>query len=364
MRIAMISTPFVSVPPKGYGGTELIVHELVEGLVGRGHEVALFATSDSTSSAELRSLYREACWPPDPTHDLNHVSWAMQQVRDEGFDLVHAHSACALALSRLMPEIPILYTLHHVREESLSSYYAYFRDVHYIAISADQAARETPLPNMHVIHHGLDPRHYQWTEKPEEYVCFIGRFSEIKGPHTAIDVAQRAGVPIRVAGEVHPPDREFAEREVLPRLEKPHVSYLGTLGMEGKVPFFRAARAMLMPITWNEPFGLVMIEAMLSGCPVVAFPGGSVPELVDEGVTGFVVRDAESMAEVIRPGGPIERIDRKRCRERAVERFESGRMAEEHEILYRNVAASPNPLDQRWLPASLQREGHRQRNGS
>jgi glycosyltransferase involved in cell wall biosynthesis len=363
MRIAMISTPFVSVPPKGYGGTELVVHELVEGLVVRGHEVTLFATWDSKSSAELRSLYTKACWPPDPTHDLNHLSWAMQQIRDEAFDLVHAHSACALALGRLMPEIPILYTLHHVRDESLSSYYAYFPDAHYIAISADQAGRETPLPNMHVIHHGLDPRHYQWSETPEDYVCFIGRFSEIKGPHTAIDVAESAGVPIRVAGEVHPPDQQFAEREVLPRLEKPHVSYVGCIGMEEKVPFFRDARAMLMPIAWNEPFGLVMIEALLSGCPVVAFPHGSVPEVLEEGVTGFVVQDADAMAEVIRPGGPIEHFDRQRCRKRAVERFGSARMVEEHESLYQYITGRPDPVDLRWLPPS-QREAQRQRNGT
>jgi glycosyltransferase involved in cell wall biosynthesis len=337
MRIAMISTPFVSVPPKDYGGTERVVYELVEGLGGRGHDVTLFAPRDSRTSAELRSLYAEACWPPDPMHDMNHVSWAMRQVRDERFDIVHVHSACALALSRLMSEIPLLYTLHHVRDETLSSFYRYFPDPQYIAISVDQASREEPLPHVHVIHHGLDPEHYEWSETPADYVCFIGRFSEIKGPHTAIDVAERAGVPIRVAGEIHVVDREFGEREVLPRLEKTHVTYLGCIGMDGKVPFFRDARALLMPIAWNEPFGLVMIEAMLSGCPVIAFPWGSVPEVVEEGVTGFVVQNEREMQAIIRPGGRLEHFDRRRCRERAVERFGSARMVEEHEALYQRV---------------------------
>jgi glycosyltransferase involved in cell wall biosynthesis len=337
MRIAMLSTPFVSVPPKDYGGTELIVHELVEGLVKRGHDVTLFATWDSQTSAELRSLYDSPCWPPDPMHDINHVSWAMQQIREEKFDLVHAHSAAALAFSRFHSAVPLVYTLHHVRDEILSSFYRHFPGAHYIAISADQAGREIPLPRVSVIHHGLDPDHYQWRERPGDYVCFIGRFSEIKGPHTAIDVAERAGVPIRVAGEVHPPDSEYAEREVIPRLDKPHVDFLGCIGLEEKVPFFRDSRALLVPIAWNEPFGLVMIEAMLSGCPVVAFPRGSVPELVEEGVTGFVVQDEEQMARIVRTGGAVDRFDRERCRQRAVERFGSRRMVQEHETLYRSI---------------------------
>jgi glycosyltransferase involved in cell wall biosynthesis len=337
MRVAMISTPFVAVPPKNYGGTELVVYELVEGLVRRGHEVTLFATWDSRTSATLRSLYDEPRWPPDPMHDLNHVSWAMQQVRDGGYDLVHAHSAIALALSRVVSEIPLLYTLHHVRDETYSSYYGFFPDPQYIAISADQASREVPLEKLEVIHHGLDPNRYECVAQAEAHVCFIGRFSDIKGPHTAIDVAALAGVPIRVAGEIHPPDREYAEREVLPRLEAPHVTFVGSIGMSEKVPFFRSARALLVPITWNEPFGLVMVEAMLSGCPVVAFPRGSVPELVESGVTGFIVESEQEMAETIRPGGPLDRFDRRACRQRAVERFSTDKMVTRHEALYERV---------------------------
>jgi glycosyltransferase involved in cell wall biosynthesis len=344
MRIAMVSTPFVSVPPRDYGGTELVVHELVEGLVRRGHEVTLFATGDSDTSAELRYLYETACWPPNPMTDIAHVSWSMQQIGRGGYDLVHTHSAAALAVARLVPGVPVVYTLHHVRDETLSAFYRHFPEVNYVAISANQAAGEIPLSRVDVIHHGLDPANYRWQERAEAYVGFIGRFSEIKGPHTAIDVAERAGVPIRVAGEIHDVDREFADQEVVPRLHREHVSFLGCLGMAEKVPFFRGARALLMPIAWDEPFGLVMIEAMLSGCPVVAFPRGSVPELVEDGVTGFVVRDEQEMASVIRPGGPLDAFDRRRCRERAVKRFSSARMAEEHERLYRRILCEPSPL--------------------
>jgi glycosyltransferase involved in cell wall biosynthesis len=340
MRIAMISTPFVAVPPRDYGGTELVVYELVEGLVERGHKVTLFATGDSRTSADLRHLYPVAQWPPGIMPDLNHVSWAMRQIARDGCDVVHAHSAGALAFARLLPGIPIVYTLHHVRDEDLSSFYRYFPDPWYVAISADQAGREEPLPRLQVIHHGLDPSIYECTDRPADYVCFIGRFSEIKGPHTAIDVAASGGVPIRMAGAVHPVDREFGEREVQPRLRRPHVTYLGTIGLDRKVPLLRDARALLAPIEWNEPFGLILIEAMLAGCPVVAFPHGSVPELVEPGVTGFVARDAEEMAEVIRPGGALDGFDRRRCRGRAVERFSRARMVADHERLYQRALAT------------------------
>jgi glycosyltransferase involved in cell wall biosynthesis len=344
MKIAMISTPFISVPPREYGGTELIVHELVEGLVARGHQVTLFAPLDSRTSAELRSLYRKACWPPHPLPDVNHTAWAMGQVRDGDFDLVHAHSAAALAISRFVGGTPLVYTLHHVRDEAYSSFYRYYPEVQYVAISHDQAGRETDLPLLQVIHHGLSPSSYEWQESAEPYVCFVGRYSETKGPHTAMDVAERAGVPIRMAGEIHDEDLEFGRRELEPRLHRPHVRDLGPVGRTGKVPLLSAARAMLIPISWNEPFGLVMIEAMLSGCPVVAYPRGSVPELVEEGVTGFVVNTEDEMADVIRPGGRIEGFDRRCCRERAVERFSSARMVAEHEALYERVVEGQEPI--------------------
>jgi glycosyltransferase involved in cell wall biosynthesis len=336
MRIAMISTPFVRVPPRDYGGTELIVHELVEGLLDRGHDVTLFATGDSETRAELRSLYPQPRWPPDPMTDLDHVSWALQQAGTR-YDVIHVHSAAGLALGRLLPRARLAYTLHHDRDERLSDFYRHFPKVQYIAISEDQRAREVPLPRCEVIHHGLDPSRFQWAERPADYVSFVARLARVKGPHTAIDAAGRAGVPIRVAGEVHPVDEEFGQREVEPRLALPHVSYLGAIGAERKAPLLRDSRALLAPIEWNEPFGLILIEAMLSGCPVVAYPRGSVPELVEPGVTGFIVRDEAELVETIRPCGVLDAFDRRRCRERAVARFGRDRMVTQHEALYRRL---------------------------
>src|SRR5215208_20354 len=156
MRIALISTPFLAVPPRLYGGTELIVSELAEGLVRRGHHVELFATGDSHTSALLRSLYREPQWPPEMLADLNHVSWAFQHISEHGsFDVIHAHSAAALACARFVRGTPLIYTLHHARDEQLSAFYRYFQEPHYVAISEDQRRREVPLRHVHVIHHGL-----------------------------------------------------------------------------------------------------------------------------------------------------------------------------------------------------------------
>ncbi len=352
MHIAMISTPFVPVPPRDYGGTELVVYELVEGLLDRGHEVTLFGTGDSHARARLRSLYPHGQWPPDPITDLNHVSWAMQQIAEGEYDVIHAHSAAVLAVARLTPHIPLVYTLHHTHEATLSDYYKHFPDVHYVAISADQRRRETGVERCTVIHHGLDPARYHWTDEPEPYVCFVGRFAREKGPHTAIDAAELAGVPIRIAGDVHPPNHDYFHAEVEPRLRRPHVSSLGCIGTAQKVPLLRAARALLAPIDWEEPFGLILIEAMLSGCPVVSFGRGSVPELIEPGITGFIAGSMEEMADLIRPGGAVDQLDRRRVRARALRRFSRERMLLEYEALYRSVVAEAGRTDRRPITAA------------
>jgi glycosyltransferase involved in cell wall biosynthesis len=339
MRIAMISTPFVPVPPRNYGGTELVVHDLVEALLDRGHDLTLFATGDSRSRARLRSLYARAQWPPEVFTDLNHTSWAMRHVAEGGFVVIHAHSAAALSPGRLVPDAPLVYTLHHAREPEVSEYYRHFPEVAFVAISGDQLQRETGVDRCTVIHHGLDPARYRWTEVPGPYVCFVGRFAPEKGLHTAVDAAALAGVPIRVAGQVHSRDRGYARAELESRLRSPHVTCLGCIGTDQKVPLLRDARALLAPIEWNEPFGLILIEAMLSGCPVVAFRRGSVPELIDHGVTGFIAGSLEEMAEMIRPGGPVDQLDRRRIRAFAVRRFNRARMAAEYECLYDSLAA-------------------------
>jgi glycosyltransferase involved in cell wall biosynthesis len=351
MRIAMISTPFVPTPPRDYGGTELVVAELTEGLLARGHDVTLFATGDSHTSAELRFFYSQAQWPPDPFADLNHVSWALQQVvADEGYDLVHLHSACGIALARVRPDLRVVYTVHHGHEARLSTFYGHLRHaVQFVTISVDQRSHEPELGQCPVIHHGLDPARCEWTTHPQDYVCFIGRFAREKGAHVAIDVAAAAGVPIRVAGRIHPPDRAYAAEELRHRLDQSHVRYLGAIGRTAKAPLLCHARALLAPITWDEPFGMVLIEAMLSGCPVVAFPRGSVPELITPGVTGFIVQSPEEMAATIAPGGPVDQLNRGLCRQVAAQRFSRERMVRDYERVYAEVMATPDGVGPRSI---------------
>jgi glycosyltransferase involved in cell wall biosynthesis len=343
LRIAMISTPFLPVPPRDYGGTELVVYELVEGLLDRGHQVTLFATGDSRTRATLQALYDEPIWPPEPYAELDHVSWAMSHVAKGDYDLVHAHSSPALALGRLATSLPLVYTIHHAQEPALSRYYAHFHEAHFVAISSDQCRRETGTDWCTVIHHGVDASRYQWSERPEPYVCFVGRLAREKGPVTAMDVAARAGVPLRLAGSIHPPDQPYVEAKVLPRLSKPGLTWLGPVGMDQKVPLLRDARALLSPIEWNEPFGLILIEALLSGCPVVAFGRGSVPELIEHGVTGFLATSEDEMVQLIRPGGAVDALDRRRIREAAVRRFDRARMVADYERVYHAAAARHRP---------------------
>jgi glycosyltransferase involved in cell wall biosynthesis len=352
LRIAMISTPFIPVPPKAYGGTELLVYELVEGLLDRGHQVTLFATGDSHTRATLNALYDEAIWPPDHFRELDHVSWAMRQAAEGGYDVVHAHSPSALAFGRLAPGPPLVYTIHHAQEPVLSRYYAHFEGVDFVCISRDQCRRETGTAWCSVIHHGLDASRYQWSEQAEPYVCFVGRLAREKGPVTAIDAAARARVAIRMAGSIHPEDQAYVEDKVLRRMGGPGVTWMGPIGPDQKIPLLRDARALLAPIEWNEPFGLILIEALLSGCPVVAFGRGSVPELVEHGLTGFVASSESDMVELIRPGGPVDGLDRRRIREIAVRRFDRSRMVADYERVYQAAAERGRRSDLRPITAA------------
>lgn len=317
------------------------MYELAEGLVARGHDVTLFATGDSRTAARLEALYDAARWPPESLTEWNHLSWALARVRRDRYDVVHCQQPGALAMSRLLPT-PMVYTLHHAREVELSAYYRHYPWIWFVAISERQRQLEVALPRIAVIHHGLDPTPYLGPTRAGEYVCFIGRLSQVKGPHTAIDVAERAGVEIHVAGAIHDDDDDpdFADREVRPRLARRHVRYLGPIGLERKARLLRNARALLAPIAWEEPFGLIMVEAMHAGCPVVAYPRGAAPEIVEPGVTGFLARDAAEMVDIVRTR--LDGFDRDRCRARAAVRFGRARMVEAYEAYYgRAVEAGP-----------------------
>ena len=340
MRIAIVSTPFVRVPPRGYGGTELFCGALGEALVALGHRVTLFATGDSEFSGELRALYARATWPPATHSEMAHARWALHEVSRAGepFDAVHVNSPYALRAAAELG-LPVVYTLHHRREEELSRIYAAHPDVTYVAISRRQLDLETSLPKASVIHHGLDVALYPPSERPEGLVVHIGRFAPEKGTHLAIEAAARARVPVRVAGRCHEKecDRVYYERYVAPRLSTPGVEYVGEVDHAAKIGLLRSARALLCPILWEEPFGLIAVEGMLVGTPVIGFRRGSFPEIVDEGVTGVLVDDVGEMAQAI---ASLARFDRRACARRARERFSSSLMAAKYESLFAREGTS------------------------
>jgi glycosyltransferase involved in cell wall biosynthesis len=333
VRIAMISTPFVPVPPPRYGGTELIVDELVRGLVQAGHDVTLFATGDSQAPVPLRALVPRAVWPPDPSLELDHAAWAIGEIAGDArrWDVVHGHVPPLLPLARFI-DAPLVQTIHHDRDEALVGRYA-GSSAQLVAISERQRAL-LPEAQSVVIHHGLSPSRFTLGQGQGGYLAFVGRLAPEKGAHVAVEVAAAAGLPLKLAGRPHWRDQRYFREEVLPRVARSRAMLVGEVGGLQKSRLLGAATALLFPVAWEEPFGLVMIEAMLSGTPVVALARGAVPEVVEDGLTGFVCADPVEMTARVRQiaaGG----FDRRRCRARAVQRWSAGRMVAEYQALYR-----------------------------
>jgi glycosyltransferase involved in cell wall biosynthesis len=337
MRIAVVSTPFVRVPPNGYGGTELFCGQLAEELLARGHDVTLFATGDSEFSGELRSCFPTATWPPTESVDRAHIRFCLHEIsRDrQGYDAVQINSSLGLQVARELG-IPIVYTLHHHHEETLGRIYTAHPEVHYVAISQRQLDLEVPLRHATVIHHGLDPAAYPPSRRDDGYVLHLGRFAPEKGTHLAIEAAEDARVPIVVAGRVHEKaqDQAYFDTELAPRLDRPGVIVDGEADHQRKLALLQRARALLCPIRWEEPFGLVAIEAMLVGTPVIGFTRGAFPEIIDDGVTGILVSDAREMTRAIHAAA---RLDRSACAARARKRFSADRMAAEYERVFESM---------------------------
>jgi glycosyltransferase involved in cell wall biosynthesis len=340
VRIALVSTSALPTPPRGYGGTELVVAELASGLRARGHEVIVYATGESSCAGELVAHLPSAVWPPDPRVEEAHAAFAFADLSLRQVDVVHVHSPQALPFS-VACAAPCFATMHHTRQDKLIDVYQAHPAVHLVGISERQRALHPELSFAGVVHHGLDPTAYDPGEGRGGYAAFVGRFTETKGVHHAIDAALLAGVPLILGGGPQPiEDSEtFFLREVQPRIRcnDERVLWLGELRQAAKVSLMRDARATLFPIQWEEPFGLVMIESMLLGTPVIAFEQGAVPEVVEEGVTGFIVRSTDEMAARLRQ---LEGFDRARCRERAFARWSTERMTADYIALYESVLRS------------------------
>jgi len=302
LKIALVAPPFIAVPPAEYGGTELFVANLAEGLKQAGVEVVVYTNGESTVDTERRWLYERSNWPiknPEEswTGEINHYSWAIQDAAGE-CDIIHVQSPQALPFSRSVDR-PFVLTLHGPHQGYLSALYSFYPEVHYVCISDAQGKQESML-HKQTIHHGIDMSLYRLVENKQQYLSFIGRIAPIKGTHIAIDVAQKCGLPLKIAGEVQPQNRDYFENRIKPHLNTSSIEYIGPADLKAKNELLGNSLAMLFPIQWNEPFGLVMVEAMACGTPVLATPGGSVPEVVRDGISGFICRNASQIVKRVK----------------------------------------------------------------
>ena len=340
LRIAQIAPLYESVPPKLYGGTERVVAYLAEELVRRGHEVSLYASGDSTASVPLisgspQSLRLSGLDHLGPVYHLP----MLNDVYDKAnrFDIIHSHIDClGFPLARLA-QVPTVSTMHgRLDLEEMVPIYRNYKDLPVVSISDDQ---RRPIPDMNwvrTIYHGLPRDILRFSPKAGDYLAFLGRISPEKRPDLAIEIARRTGVPLKIAAKVDRNDRDYFEAVIKPLLCTPGIEFIGEIRETEKQELLGGALALLFPVDWPEPFGLVMIEALACGTPVIARPFGSVPEVLRHGVTGFI---GSSLDELVCSVNKISDISRQRCREEFETRFTSEVMAANYEHLYYHLAA-------------------------
>jgi glycosyltransferase involved in cell wall biosynthesis len=338
LRVAHIAPVATTIPPPKSGSVEMMTSLLTEGLVAHGHDVTLFATGDSTTSAKLHATYPRGYW-----HDLNMWPWELYEMlnlaaaveRAADFDIIHYEAAyypMSLAFVRLSP-IPIVQTLHHsptVEEVKLWSRYP---EAPFVAISNEQARLLDGLNVIGTVLHGIDTDSFTLRDQPDDYLLFLGRFTEGKGVLQAIQIAKRVGMRLILAAA----EDDYYRQHVKPHVDGHHIVYFGEADHAAKDKLYGGARALLYPIQSREPFGLVLAEAMACGTPVAALDRGAVREIVDDGMTGIVFADLEQMVNDL---SLVFDLDRRRVRERAVARFGIARMVDEYIRLYHQLLSS------------------------
>jgi glycosyltransferase involved in cell wall biosynthesis len=338
VRIAQVAPLYESVPPKYYGGIERVVSYLTEELVRQGHEVTLFASGDSVTKARLvapcrRSLRMDKQCVDQLAHQVLMLELVFKDT--SRFDIIHFHiDYLHFPLSRRQ-STPHVTTLHgRLDIPDLVSLYQEFKEIPVISISD---AQRDPLPWLNwqgTVYHGLPDDLYTFRPEPGKYLAFLGRISPEKRVDRAIDIAKRIAMEIKIAAKVDATDREYFDDVIAPLLHDPLVEYVGEIGEGEKNEFLGNAYALLFPIAWPEPFGLVMIEAMACGTPVIAYRQGSVPEVMEEGVTGFIVH---SLEDAVRAAERIPSLSRQRCRQLFEGRFSASRMARDYLAIYQRV---------------------------
>ncbi len=338
MKIAQVAPLWESVPPKLYGGTERIVSYITEELVQMGHEVTLFASGDSETAARLEAVCPQALRLNTGIFNRD-APMLMLQERSLGtvgdFDLIHSHlDFLGFPLARRNPQ-PVVTTLHgRLDLPELQPVFREYAEMPLVSIS-DAQRRPLPWANWQAtVHHGLPRNLYRFHPEHQQYLAFLGRISPEKRPDHAIEVAKRTGIPLRIAAKVDPADFQYYRSEIEPLLDHPLIEFIGEISDAEKDDFVGNALALVCPYDWPEPFGLVLIEALACGTPVLAYRRGSIPEVIEDGITGFV---CENLSEIIAAVDRLGEIDRRRCRASFDKRFTADRMARDYVTLYERI---------------------------
>jgi glycosyltransferase involved in cell wall biosynthesis len=349
MRIAQVAPLYESVPPHGYGATERVVHYLTEALVERGHHVTLFATGDSQTSAELVPLCERGLWRDSQvwdtlTHHVREVEAVIQ--RAGRFDVVHFHiDPLYFSCARRLPCVHVTTVHGRLLPNDHGPLFREFSEAPLVSIS-DIQRQPIPWANWQAtIHHGLPRDAFHLNEDSEDYLLFIGRMMPEKRPDLAIEIARRAGLRLKMAAKVHPGEQRYFAEEIAPLIEanRDVVEYLGEVGGERRIALLSRARALVFPIQWPEPFGMVMIEAMACGTPTVAFGSGAVREVLEDGISGYIVDGIDAAVAAL---ARIDAIDRRRCRAAFEARFTSERMARDYLRVYEALLAGREARDE------------------
>jgi glycosyltransferase involved in cell wall biosynthesis len=337
MKIAQVSPLYESVPPKLYGGTERVVSYLTEELVKQGHDVTLFASGDSRTQATLVSTVPQALRLGDKLDPNVFNIIQLQQVIEMAheFDIIHFHTDYLHFPSTTLGGWPSVTTLHgRLDIRGLDILYRHFQDIPLISISYSQRRPLAHAGWVGNVYHGLPEDLYQPGSGRGGYAAFLGRISPEKRVDRAIEIARRAGLPLRVAAKIDDADREYYEREIKHLMRQPHVEFIGEIGEDSKGDFLGNAVVTLFPIDWPEPFGMVMIESLACGTPVVAYDNGSVSEVLSDGETGYIVN---SLDEAVIAVKNIDKLSRMHCREVFIERFSAKRMVQDYLAIYKST---------------------------
>jgi glycosyltransferase involved in cell wall biosynthesis len=338
MRIAQIAPLWESVPPPAYGGTESVVSLLTDELVRRGHEVTLFASGDSTSLANLEAVcpraLRQTVVEEYPVYEMLLLGQVYQQAHK--FDLIHSHIGCAALPIAPMVKVPTLHTLHGDFSSDNIKLFTFAAQQPYISISNSQRVPAPELNYIATVYNGINTNTHPFHPHPENpsYLAFLGRLSPEKGVHLAIEIAQRSGLPLKMAGKIDPIHMDYFETAIRPHIDGKQIQFLGEANHCEKNILMGGAIATLFPITWQEPFGLVMIESMVAGTPVIAMNRGSAPEVIAHGKTGFV---CDTVEECLTALARVPQLDRKICREHVVQNFGVARMVDGYEAVYQQL---------------------------